>query len=391
MSLATTDTGSGSALRETARGVPRIAIGLALTGVCIILGRAGEALGLPAPQLVIATVMGAATAALSRAEHVPSAWRTRTSHALIGVLMGSYLHPETLARAADVVLSSLAATVATIGVCVLAAMLLARVSTVSTLDALLGLTPGGSASIIASATELGADAWHVAFAQYLRVALVALTAPLLVISVSTHAQNPSRVPTSVFVWPDMGHLVERPNGASPLLVLTAVCVLGTQLGNRLRLPAPALLGAAVLTVVVTFTGTARGFAPDGLLEETVLVLTGLEAGRHFSRTRLRRSISVLPHLIGAIVAVCVACTGIAWVFGALTGVGFTHAYLATTPGGITAVLATATSTGTDMTVVSTAQCVRLFVVALVVPLLIRGLKRWQSRNAGSSSGTTEHG
>jgi membrane AbrB-like protein len=113
---------------------------------------------------------------------------------------------------------------------------------------------------------------------------------------------------------------------------------------------------------------------------------GLEVGLRFSRSRLRATISVLPHLVIAITAVCLACGEIAWVFGSVTGVGFVHAYLATTPGGITAVLAATASTGTDMTVVSTAQCVRLIVVALVVPLLIRALAQWRTHGSGVHSG-----
>ncbi|MFJ5984493.1 AbrB family transcriptional regulator [Lentzea sp. NPDC092896] len=376
--------GAESGLRRVSRRIPAVAAGLALAGVCLVLSRVGEVLGMPAPQLLIATVAGAAVAVLSKAERAAPARTARASHALIGVLMGSYLRPEALQDATEIVLASLAATIATIVVCTLTALLLARLSAVTRVDALLGLAPGGSASIIASASELGADAWQVACAQYLRVAMVAVTAPLLVVAVTAHTQ-PSAPAQHTFAWPDVAHVVEQPGGIAPLLVLTAVCVLGSQLGTKLRLPAPALLGSAVLTVVVTFTGTATGFGPDGVLQDVVLVMAGLEVGLRFSRSRLRATISVLPHLVMAIAAVCVACGGIAWVFGSVTGVGFVHAYLATTPGGITAVLAATASMGTDMTVVSTAQCVRLIVVALVVPLLIRVLAQWRTHDAAVHS------
>jgi membrane AbrB-like protein len=377
--------GAESGLRRVSRRIRAIAAGLALMGACLVLARAGEVLGMPAPQLLTATVVGAAVAVLSKAEKAAPARTARASHAVIGVLMGSYLRPEALRDAIGIVLASLAATIATIAVCALTALLLARLSAVTRVDALLGLAPGGSASIIASASELGADAWQVACAQYLRVAMVAVTAPLLVVAVTAHTQQTTTATQYTFTWPDMAHVVEQPGGIAPLLVLTAVCVLGTQLGTKLRLPAPALLGSSILTVVVTFTGTATGFGPDGLLQDVVLVMAGLEVGLRFSRSRLRSTISVLPHLVIAITAVCVACGGIAWVFGSVTGVSFAHAYLATTPGGITAVLAATASTGTDMTIVSTAQCVRLIVVALVVPLLIRALAQWRTHGSGMHS------
>lgn len=356
-----------------------VAVWLALTGLCLVLAQAGEAVGFPAPQLVIATVAGAVTAALRGTDAAPARGQVRACHALVGVLMGSYLQPEALRSAAGFVLSSLVATAVTIILCVLVALLLARVSPIATVDAVLGLAPGGSASIIASATDLGADSWHVAFAQYLRVALVALTAPLLIALAAPPRQRSLATAPSTFTWPDPMLLVQRPDGAAPLLVLTAVCVLGPQLGARLRLPAPALLGSAVLTVVVVFTDTATGFAPSGLFRDAILVATGLEVGFHFSRTRFRHTISLLPHLAVAIVSICVACGGIAWAFSAVTGVSLTDAYLATTPGGITAVLGVTASTDAGMTVVSTAQCVRLFVVAMVVPVVMRGFRHREAR------------
>jgi uncharacterized membrane protein AbrB (regulator of aidB expression) len=61
------------------------------------------------------------------------------------------------------------------------------------------------------------------------------------------------------------------------------------------------------------------------------------------------------------------------------GIPFTEAYLATTPGGINAVLATAESTGTNVPLVSTVQSLRLFVVVLAVPLVVRALEASRRR------------
>jgi uncharacterized membrane protein AbrB (regulator of aidB expression) len=47
------------------------------------------------------------------------------------------------------------------------------------------------------------------------------------------------------------------------------------------------------------------------------------------------------------------------------------AYLATTPGGINAVLATAVATHADLPLISSVQSLRLFAVVLVTPPLLR--------------------
>ena len=60
---------------------------------------------------------------------------------------------------------------------------------------------------------------------------------------------------------------------------------------------------------------------------------------------------------------------------ATTGVGALDAYLATTPGGLYAVLATAQDSGADATFVLAVQVLRLFVMLLSAPLLARWLRR----------------
>jgi uncharacterized membrane protein AbrB (regulator of aidB expression) len=64
---------------------------------------------------------------------------------------------------------------------------------------------------------------------------------------------------------------------------------------------------------------------------------------------------------------------LAWLLTATVGMPFTQAYLATTPGGINAVLAIADTTGTNASLVAAVQSLRLFAVCLLVPVLARKL------------------
>jgi uncharacterized protein len=56
-------------------------------------------------------------------------------------------------------------------------------------------------------------------------------------------------------------------------------------------------------------------------------------------------------------------------------VSLLDAYLATTPGGLYAVLAAAFGTGADTTFVIAVQTLRLFVMVLLAPLVVRRLVR----------------
>jgi hypothetical protein len=347
-----------------------------LIAACYLLSEIGEKLAVPAPQLVIPLLVGAVLAlggAVNR--NLPST-AVRGSQAVVGVLMGSYLDPAALRAVAGTALSLTGVTILTIVICVAVAALLARTTRIGLTDSTLGLIPGGSAAIVACADELGADSRLVAFTQYLRVGLVALSAPVI----AALLRGPVTGPPEPGRFPTLAHLVHSPRQVAGLILLTGICFLGVQVGRRLSLPAPALLGPMLLTSLVLFTDTSHEFTPAGPLRDLAFVLVGLEVGLRFSRASLRHIGRLLPYLIGSTALVCLACTGLAWAFAAVTGTRFLDAYLATTPGGINAVLATASSAGTDVAVISTVQSLRLFVVVLVTPPVVR----WATRAAGGS-------
>lgn len=231
-------------------------------------------------------------------------------------------------------------------------------------DAVLGMVPGGSAGVISCAADLGADPRRVAFAQYLRVAFIALTAPLIMQATSGVHPAPAGPPA-------FDHWVQQPRGISSVLILAGICLVGSRLGQRARLPAPTLLGPMALAVVVTFTHTWSGFAPAGPLQDLLFVVIGLEVGLQFTRSAIRGAVVVLPRLCLAIVTVSLVCAGLSWAAAAVAGLTFGEAYLATTPGGINAVLATAVTGHGNLALITTVQSLRLLLVLLLMPTLIR--------------------
>jgi uncharacterized membrane protein AbrB (regulator of aidB expression) len=75
-----------------------------------------------------------------------------------------------------------------------------------------------------------------------------------------------------------------------------------------------------------------------------------------------------------IVGAVVACAGLGAVLARTAGVSPLDGYLATTPGGLYAVLATARGSGADATFVLAVQVLRLFVMLFSAPLLARLLR-----------------
>ncbi len=107
-------------------------------------------------------------------------------------------------------------------------------------------------------------------------------------------------------------------------------------------------------------------------------LIGIRVGLRFTRASLRSIAALLPLATGLIVLVVAACGLLGLVLSQVTGVDRLTAYLATTPGGLFAVLATAATSGSDVTYVLALQVIRVFAMLLFAPLL----GRWFRRSSG---------
>jgi membrane AbrB-like protein len=160
------------------------------------------------------------------------------------------------------------------------------------------------------------------------------------------------------------------------LALTAGCaVAGVALARVLRLPAGGLLGPMVVALVLALTGWSGGAEPPGPLVELAYAVIGWQAGVRFTRASLRTVAGVLPAALALIAAVVGLCAGLALLLARLTGATPFEAYLATTPGGVYAVLATAASAGVDVAFVVAVQVLRVIVMLLVTPVAARLVAR----------------
>ena len=248
-------------------------------------GMASRAAAVPAPYLLAAIVLGA-VAALSGVVTTPFPRPAyRVSQAMVGVLMGGYLDPAALRLAARSMLPLAAVTMATLVFSVGVAFLLARSERINQATATLGMVPGGSAAIMAAADDLGADSRLVALSQYLRVGVIALTAPLIVsvLSPFARAHRPS-IASDLMTW----HPISGTHQVAGLVTLTAVVLLGMRAGERLSLPAPFVLGPMLVTALVILTGAAKGFSPSGPLQNLAFTCVGLEIGLRFTRESVRQ-------------------------------------------------------------------------------------------------------
>jgi membrane AbrB-like protein len=331
---------------------------------------AGRA-GLPSGYLFVALLVGLTYALVAPGRFSLPPFGFPVGQAVTGVTLGTFLHSSTLTGLGSRWVAVVLVSAATLVVTIAAGLVLARIGDIDRPTASLGMVAGGASGIVAMADELGADDRLVAFMQYLRVLLVTLLTPVLV-SLLFHAHGGGGARGS---GPVLGTL-----GGWAFTIGASVA--GAFIGTRIRLPAPALLGPLLLTAALTLAGVTDNVTVPPLAREVAFSLIGLQIGLGFNRDTIRRISRLLAPVMASILALLIACFALAWVLKLTGNVSLLDAYLATTPGGLYAVLPIAFGAGANTTFVLAVQGLRLFAMVLAAPLVVRWLvRRDRSRSA----------
>ncbi|MGB3483194.1 MAG: AbrB family transcriptional regulator [Mycobacterium sp.] len=361
---------------------------LLLTVVTVVATVGLTLLGVPSAALFAALVVGIVLALCSLAPARVPRRAGLAAQAVLGVYIGTMVHEDSLAALGPHWPIVATVVVATLLISVIAGALMGLQRDVSALTGALSLVAGGASGLVAIARELGGDDRVVAVVQYLRVGLVTATMPVVV---------------ALVFHPDFSHPVQGPaqSGTAPwylsLGLIMAIAVVGVTLGKVVRLPGAGLLGPMAVTVALEVTGNDFGLSVPQALVQVGYVLIGWQAGVAFTRESLRAVGRALPLAIGLITALTVATAGLGVLLSHVSGKTLLEGYLATSPGGVYAVLATAVETGSDVTFIVAAQVLRILVMLFAAPLMARGLvavtkvaarrrgKRGQSREITADS------
>ena len=161
---------------------------------------------------------------------------------------------------------------------------------------ILSMLPGGASLMPALASELGADYRYVALTQYLRLLAVSVSLPLVVSLLDAPA----------------GHGVDMSVDGEVtwwiVLLTLAIAVVGEQLGKLVRLPAAAVLGPLILTVLVAQVIPAgHTLEPLYVFKIMAFMSIGWVCGGGLSVPALRAFAKQLPATILFIVVVIGVC------------------------------------------------------------------------------------
>jgi len=330
------------------------------------------AVGVPSAALFAALVVGVVLALASLAPSRVPRTAGIAAQGVLGVYIGTMVNQDAVGALGSDWPIVVAVAVATLLLSLVAGALLGIHRDVTPLTGSLALVAGGASGLVAIARELGGDDRVVAVVQYLRVGLVTASMPV-VVTLVYHADK-SHGATSV------AHTDSAPWYLS-LGMLLALVFVGATVGRVIRLPGAGLLGPLALTVALELSGLSLGLTVPMVLVQAGYMLIGWQAGVAFTRESLKAVGRMLPAAIGLIVALGVATAGLGALLAHFTGLTPLEGYLATSPGGVYAVLATAVETGSNVTFIIAAQVVRILLMLFAAPLMARGVV-WISERGG---------
>ena len=333
-----------------------------VVGVTVVLSVALTFFHVPSAVLFGSLIGGMAHALTSPSVVALPGWAFRTGQGLVGITIGALVSLSALAAMGPALLPIVAVTLGTVLISLAAGRVLALRDDVSRVTGAFAMIAGGASGVVAIARDLGADDRVVTVVQYLRVFVVLLTMPL-VTAVVFHPQH------------GVGRFTIEGASLPADLAYTALALAGgLGLARLVPFSTATLLGPLAVAVALTATGWLGEPTVPTALQWLGYGLIGVQVGLRFTRASLASIARMLPVVLVIIAGMVVATALMGALLAWLTPVDGLTAYLATTPGGLFAVLATAADSGSDVTYVMAVQLFRLVVILAFTPLLARSLR-----------------
>lgn len=346
---------------EVAKKLPRW---MALLSLSLLVTAFLSWVGLPAALLLGPMITGIAFGIGGSGLRLPPP-ALFAGQAVIGCMVARVLEPNLLKFFVNEwfrVLLGVATTVFSGGT---VGLVMARYSSLPGMTAAWGSTPGAASVMVFFAGEFGADVQLVALMQYIRVAIVVLSASTISHLVFGVVPPPGTVsPAASQLGASWG------NFAATL----AIAATGCWLGRRSKLPGGPLLLPLIACAALQMNGTITVTLPPWMLAISYTAL-GWYIGLGFNRRLFFHAVSVIPQIIVAALLIVSLCGTFAWLLTIVTGVDGLTAFLATSPGGLDTVAIIAVASRSDISLVMATQIIRLFTVLATGPAIARWIVR----------------
>jgi uncharacterized protein len=346
--------------REIILKLPEIKKITAQLSLAILMGFLFNWLDIPVGWLIGAMAVGIAYAIIGGSHQPLPATFNLIGQAIIALTTATGFSLDTLVMAKRYVLPLLLYILITGGMSLFNGYLLCRFSGLDMATSVVGCIPGASPSIVAMSHEMGADAVATAVLQYIRVLLVSLIVPM-VASLFFSIDSPP-IPVAVIETNrhfSMPILLE-------LLILWGCGVLGNWGGRKLKLPSSMFLGPFIVGLMAVWL-LPYPLKIHPSIFAVGLSFIGLSIGLKFEWQtvyNLRKAVLIYFFLVMVLIIICI---GVGYEFHLMTHVDSLTAVLGSSPGGISAIMASVIQLGGDSGLVLTMQMSRMLMILLISP------------------------
>jgi hypothetical protein len=341
------------------RVAARLGLTLAIAGAGMVLA---QWMHLPGGPLVGALLVTSAARLLNAPLEAPPNWIKAVGRILLGLGLGAKITPDTLgtiARALGPMLIGIAA-VTVLGLSM--AQIIHRRTKMPLPTALCSAAPGGLAAMVALADDLSNEGPVVASMHLVRLVSVMLVVPAFVRG----------------LFPDVGlggGLATAASVAAPdaFMRTLALLALGLAVGwaaERYKLPTGGLLAGMIVAGVLNPLWLQLPAVP-GWWQIAAQLVIGAGVGATMTRETLR---NFRPYVVaGALMTAFLILfgLGLGWAMAQLTELDLVTALTACAPGGADTMVILANNLGADAQVVAAMHVMRIVVIMLLLPVLVR--------------------
>ena len=333
---------------------PSALITLRTLGVGVLGMLVARLLSFPIPELT-GPALTVSIAGLGGMQIALSGLLRDIAFVVLGISIGAGMTAETTQMLLRLPLVFMALSLSTILAMLVVWRMLVRVFGFDAQSGLLAASPGHLSFVLSISTQYDLDVQRIAIVQSIRLLALTLLTPLAAVAMGIDAPTTfGATGTPMALW--------------MIAVLAVLAYLASLVLNRLRVPAPLLIGAMLVSMIGHGFDITPGQVPNQMALPAFVILGTLIGTRfgNVSLSDLRRSawVGTLATLITATIAFGFAIAT-AWALG----LPIQHLMIAFAPGGLETMVAMSVALGITPGFVAACHLARLLVLSVLVPLL----------------------
>jgi membrane AbrB-like protein len=334
-----------------------------------------DLLNFPIPWLLAPMIIGISYGAIQgSSQSLPNIFNI-IGQSIIAIVTASRFSLDTLLITKDYAVPLFLCITVTGSMSIANGLILSKFAGIDRSTSFLGSIPGAGPSLVAMSEDIGADAIAVAVLQYLRILMVSAIIPILAGFFFTESKNQIVITNVVH-----NSLPSLPIFSS-LIILSFCSVLGIWLGKRLKLPSALFLGPFLSSLLLFWFLPFKLTIPP--LAFTIgLLFLGLCIGVKFDLQTAKKLLKAVLIEIALILVLIIVCFLVGYEFHLITKVDVMTAVLGSTPGGLTAMIATVIQLGGDTSLVLAMQMTRMLLILILSPIFATSLVK-NSHNLNS--------